>query len=111
MNLLPRKGPGRPRTKAPEIRTTVIISDLHLPLIDWPSYYAVKHFIAEKRPDYLFLDGDIIDCAEQSHFEKNPKIFGQTEEELQLANQVLDELQQTSPTTIIKYCEDCQWSA
>jgi hypothetical protein len=30
---------------------------------------------------------------------------------LQLANQVLDELQQTSPTTIIKYCEDCQWSA
>lgn len=100
---LPLRGPGRPRTLAPKIRSSVIISDLHLPLIDWPSYHAVIHFIKEKHPDYIFLDGDIIDCGEQSRFEKNPKIFGQMEEELRLANDVLDEIQATSPTSIIKY--------
>ena len=98
-----QRGPGRPRTQAPKIRSTVIVSDLHLPLIDWPSYRAVVHFIKDKRPDYLFLNGDIIDCAEQSRYEKSPAVFGQTEEELRLANEILDELQEASPTTIIKY--------
>lgn len=103
MHLLPRKGPGRPRTKAPEIRVTVYSTDYHIPFHDVAAYRAFCHFLAYVRPDYHIVLGDFIDATMLSTFAKDPAEANRTEEELLTANAVLDELQAASPNTITKY--------
>lgn len=102
MSILPQRGRGRPHTTNPEIRTTVITSDHHLPLINTASYRAVLNFIKDKRPDYHFLAGDILDCHDQSSFIKDPEQTGRTAESIDMANEMLNELAEVSPNTITK---------
>jgi hypothetical protein len=85
---LPLRGPGRPRTEPPKIRRTVVISNLHCPELDPAAFGAALSFIKDIRPDCLFLNGDIVDSYEISRFDKDPKRFGQTAEELEMANDV-----------------------
>src|SRR4051794_36175653 len=99
---LPGRKPGRPRSTPPEIRRTVVISDLHCPELDPAAFGAALSFIKDTRPDFLFLNGDIVDFYEISSFDKDPKRFGQTAEELEMANDVLDQLYNASPTTITR---------
>jgi predicted phosphodiesterase len=100
---VPLRGRGRPRTQAPKIVSTVVFSDVHVPETDWPSYHAMRHFIKDIQPQYIIINGDLLDCQESSRFDKDPKRFGQTEEELLLANRILDELAEASPHSIIKF--------
>jgi len=100
---LPARSKGRPRTQTPEIRTTLIISDLHIPEMDMAAYNATLHFIRDKRPTYLFVAGDMLDLHSFSSFAKDPELDHRTEESLEMANDVLDALQEASPTTIIKF--------
>lgn len=103
MNLsLPNRSKGRPRISPPQIRTTVITSDHHIPQMDTAAYRSVLYFIGDIRPDYHFLAGDILDCHDQSTFIKDPELSNRTEESLDLANQMLDELATVSPNTITK---------
>lgn len=97
-----KRAQGRPRQLSPEIRTTVITSDYHLPELDTASYRAVLHFIADRRPDFHFINGDLLDMHDQSSFLKDPELSNRTEESIEMANQVLDELYDASPTTITR---------
>lgn len=80
----------------------MITSDHHLPQMDTAAYRAVLHFIADIRPDYHFLAGDIFDLQDQSTFIKDPDLSNRTLEAIELGNQMLDELEKASPTTITK---------
>jgi hypothetical protein len=99
---VPLRGRGRPRTQAPKIRSTVVISDLHCPDLDPAAYGAVLSFIKDKCPDYLIIAGDLLDLYTASRFEKDPRIINRTQEELEMANDVLDQLQEASPSSIMK---------
>ena len=100
---VPLRGRGRPRTQAPKIQTVLISSDYHAPFVDWPTYHAMRHFLSDIRPDYHVINGDAIDAFELSRFSKDPHRFGQTVEELEIFNNILDELYEASPTTITKF--------
>lgn len=100
---LPLRSKGRPRSTPPQIRTTVISSDYHVPAHDVAAYKAVLNFIRDKRPDYHIIAGDLLDLYDQSRFAKDPRILNRTEEELDAANQILDELAEASPNTITKF--------
>src|SRR4051794_5220552 len=99
---LPLRGRGRPRTQNPEIRVTLITNDYQIPDIDWPVYRTVLHFLADLKPDFHYINGDFIDLYSQSHYAKDPEKAGKTAEELEIANRVLDELQEASPNSITK---------
>lgn len=99
---LPARSKGRPRTQTPEIRTTIVTADHHLPNLDTATFRAVLNFIRDTRPDYHFLAGDLLDCADLSTFTKDPDQTGRTTEAIELANIMLDELHEASPTTITK---------
>lgn len=102
MPILPHRGKGRPRIHQPEIRTTVLTADHHLPELHTPTYKAVLNFIRDIRPDYHILAGDILDCHDQSTYLKDPDLTGRTTEAIEMANVMLDELYDASPTTITK---------
>ena len=97
-----RRGRGRPRTQAPEIRRTVLSTDFHLPEHDEAAYAALTHFIADTRPDYHIILGDFLDLPSLSTFIKDPALEGRTQEALDTGNAILDELHDASPTTITK---------
>jgi hypothetical protein len=99
---LPKRGPGRPRTQAPKIRTTLITNDYHLPDVDIPTLKAVGQLILDLQPDYHIINGDFLDCYEQSKYEKDPRVLDRTRQELEMANEVLDEFARLSPSTITK---------
>src|SRR4051794_21023816 len=100
---LPLRGRGRPRTQAPKIQTVLVSSDYHIPFLDWPTYYAFKHFLADIKPTHHVINGDLLDAFEMSRFSKDPRRFGQTVEEVQMANRLLDELPAASPDTITTF--------
>lgn len=99
---LPQRGRGRPRTQAPRIRSTLITNDYQIPFVDWNVYRTVLHFLKDLKPDYHYVNGDFLDLYSQSRYTKDPNKAGQTAEELEIANHVLDELQEASPYSIIR---------
>ncbi len=99
---LPSRSKGRPRTNKPEIRRTIIVSDLHVPEIDTAAYRTFIHFLKDQRPDYLWLAGDLLDMHSFSSFLKDPNLDHRTEESLELMNDILTEIATVSPNTITK---------
>ena len=99
---LPLRAKGRPRVTRPEIRRTIIVSDLHVPEIDTAAYRTFIHFLQDQRPDYLWLAGDLLDMHSFSSFLKDPSLDHRTEESLNTMNGILDEIAAVSPNTIVK---------
>src|SRR5687768_4048974 len=100
---LPRRV-GRPMTKAPSIRTTLVINDLHIPYHDTQVLQSFLHYYNETQPDYLVINGDLIDAYELSKFDKSPERFGMTLDEIEQTNAILGKFQELSPETKIIYC-------
>ncbi len=73
-----------------------------MPDVDAAAYRSVLHYIGDKRPDYVIINGDLMDLSEQSSFLKDPRILNRTEEEILAANEVLDQIAEASPNSIIK---------
>ncbi len=67
------------------------------------AYRAFKNLLEYLRPDYHLILGDFIDATMLSTFPKDPEEANRTEEELETANTILDELYAASPNTITKY--------
>ena len=70
--------------EAPDGSRVLVLSDLQIPFVDAALEKARDQFISEWKPDYIFYDGDIMDCYELSSFDKNPhRIFGLEDEQEQ----------------------------
>ena len=103
MPILPQRGRGRPHTNSPEIRVTVISNDYQLPFVDWSVYATFKHFLADIKPDFHFINGDFLDLYPVSKYDKDPEMLDLARTEIETANTVLDELYAASPSTITKF--------
>ncbi len=99
---VPLRSRGRPRTTPPEIRKTVLSTDWHVPQQDTAAFASLLNFIGDIRPHYHIILGDILDLPSLSTFLKDPALEGRTEEALETANAMLDQLHAASPTTITK---------
>jgi UDP-2,3-diacylglucosamine pyrophosphatase LpxH len=85
------------------IERAVCISDLHIPFQDKTAVQLVLKFISQFKPDYVFLNGDIIDCWEISRFDKPLFIDSRLKDEICATVIFFDELRQASPNSRIIY--------
>ena len=60
-------------SKAPDSERIAIISDLHHPFHDIPTWHAVAAFLDDFQPDIIVWNGDIGDFYSISVFDKNPQ--------------------------------------
>lgn len=51
----------------------LILSDIHLPYHSVPAITAAFDWAKKRKPDTILLNGDIIDCHQQSDFVRDPK--------------------------------------
>lgn len=83
-------------------KTTLILSDLHIPFHDPPAIRAVIEQAKGLNPSCILLNGDVCDFFSVSRFDKNPT-ESSLKQELQLTRQFLGWLRQTFPKARIIY--------
>lgn len=50
-----------------------ILNDIHLPYQDNEAITAAFNFAKKEKPDFIFINGDLLDFHQLSHFEKDPR--------------------------------------
>lgn len=80
----------------------VIINDLHIPFYDQHATKACLDFTFEKKPDMVYLNGDILDCYNQSKFQPDVRRRN-TRDEMNAGRQFLALLRHKLPNTRIVY--------
>lgn len=83
----------------------VQLSDIHFPYQDDKAIKAVIKFIKDKQPEYIILNGDIVDMYDCSSFDKNPDRMNTFQQELNLAYSLFKELRKVAPNAKIIYIE------
>jgi len=81
----------------------IVLNDIHFPFEDEPLVEKVTSFIHELRPDRIFLNGDILDCAEISSYDRSPITTPKLIDELTITRNWLDRLRTNNPTADIYY--------
>jgi len=81
----------------------VCTGDWHVPFEDKQSLRNTLNFIYQQRPDYLVLNGDIVDFYAISHFSRDPDRVLKLQEELDGAKEYLKEIRKRLPNTRIVY--------
>jgi predicted phosphodiesterase len=51
----------------------LILNDIHIPYHDVEALTAVLDFAKKEKPDFIFVNGDLLDFHQLSYFEKDPK--------------------------------------
>ena len=90
--------PGIPKTGL-----DIVINDIHFPFEDEKLLAKVTSFIVEIRPDRIFLNGDIMDCAEISSYDKSPITTPKLMDEINITRAWLDNLRTNNPSADIYY--------
>lgn len=73
------------------------VNDFHIPFHDKILLDLFYEFLAYFKPDKIFLIGDLLDCYSLSFFDKDPTRLGRFQDELDIANNVLNELYRLCP--------------
>lgn len=81
----------------------ICINDLHIPFHDINATSLCFEFIKEQQPNYLVLNGDIIDCYWESTFVKNPNHHTYLQEECDAFYKLFHSLKKYIPNTKIVY--------
>jgi predicted phosphodiesterase len=84
-----------------KVKKIVILSDLHAPYEDKKAFTLALKVIKDIKPEYLILNGDIIDCYSVSSHPKTPGRFSNLKEEIQEAIQRIDELEACKVPNVI----------
>ena len=80
----------------------VVIGDVHVPLHDKKAVKLVRKVMKDIEPDYLFINGDFMDCAEVSSYTKSRKDFS-FDDEVKVARKELEEWAKYAKNTIFTY--------
>lgn len=83
--------------------TAVVINDLHIPYHDEKAVNLVFDCIIDIQPQYLILNGDILDFYGCSKFEKKPDRFIMLQEEIDIFYRKFKNLRKSIPNTEIHY--------
>ena len=91
-----------PYIVGPEIKSTLIISDLHIPYHNPRAIKSAVGMAIDKKVDSVILDGDIIDAYELSSFIRDPNVRN-FKGEVELLKQFFDYLEDQLPNARIIY--------
>lgn len=83
----------------------VIASDLHIPYQDMRAVRLLFYFLKEFQPDYLVLNGDVMDCWAISKFDKSPKFGSGLADEIEETIDILKTFRKICPNTKMIYIE------
>lgn len=72
----------------------LIIGDVHLPYQDNEAITACLHFAKKEKPDFIFINGDLLDFHQLSYFMKDPR-KKRFSEELDIMKEFLEVLKKT----------------
>jgi UDP-2,3-diacylglucosamine pyrophosphatase LpxH len=87
----------------PNYRKTLIVSDLHVPFQDKKAVKSMLAFSKWYKPNYIFLNGDIIDFYAISRFDKDPKRIDSLQDEINETVDFLTEFRNVNKKAIITY--------
>ena len=82
-----------------EVEQALVIADLHGTEVDRKAFSIVLAVLADLKPRYCFLDGDIVSFDSIARFSKDPRVALILQDELDQGNEILDALQEASPGT------------
>lgn len=85
----------------------MVINDVHIPFQDNKALDLVLYFAKcySNRLDYLFINGDLIDCWEISKYDKVPKSAREFSDEVEETKDILKLIRKLLPNTKIIYIE------
>jgi UDP-2,3-diacylglucosamine pyrophosphatase LpxH len=86
-----------------KLEKSVVIGDLHIPYQDKKAVSKVLQFIQYFKPDNIFINGDLIDCLDISHFEKPLERHQNLAEEIEEAKYFLLQLRSIAIKSRIFY--------
>ena len=89
--------PYRPSVYGRPFRTTVFLSDIHIPLADPFALRAARAFVKDVQPDDLILGGDIADLESASMHPGNPMKQPAMPAEVQATTDLIDALRADLP--------------
>ncbi len=99
-------------TKVADGKRMVVVSDMQIPYHDprllgspHKKMAIVEKFIREYQPDYIFIDGDGVDCYQLSTFDKNPRRIFNTKDELKMAGNMIDGFRKAAPNAEIVWID------
>jgi predicted phosphodiesterase len=83
----------------------IVLSDLHIPFQDEKAVELVFRFIRDFNPEYVFLDGDVLDCFEISRFNQPIDLGKHLKDELAETRLFFTRLRGILPDAKIIYIE------
>ena len=81
----------------------ICINDLHIPFHDEKAVKLVFNFIKQQQPNELILNGDILDCYQQSKFTKDPAHKLYLQDEADMFYSIFSDLRKWIPNTKVSY--------
>lgn len=88
----------------PDIKKLVAASDFHIPFYDPILLDLFYHFLADFKPDILVINGDFLDCASISKFDKVPHRH-RFKNDLEIGKKILRKFRDILPNAEIYYIE------
>lgn len=88
-----------------DLKTFVLVSDIHFPYQDKKALEAFKTFHINKHIDYIILNGDILDFYDVSKYDKNPDRINSLQKELNLAYSFMEDLRYSHPESSIVFIQ------
>jgi predicted phosphodiesterase len=86
-----------------QLESSLFIHDVHIPYHDLPAVNAVLELAAYKKPDHIFLNGDIIDFYSVSDYLKDPERAQSLQEDIDATIAFLTALRSAAPGAKIYY--------
>lgn len=93
------------RRPSHNLRTVVIANDFHIPFHDEAALALLKRFLKRERPEWLILNGDLVDFWEISAFDRTPRTGPTLAEEVRAGRKVLIAFRRLLPSARITWIE------
>lgn len=84
-------------------KKAIVINDLHIPYHDEKAVDLVFDCIVDTQPDYLILNGDILDFYGCSKFQKKPDKLLMLQDEIDIFYKLFKDLRPYIPNTEVRY--------
>ncbi|MGM0641498.1 MAG: metallophosphoesterase [Thermotogota bacterium] len=83
--------------KSKDVKKVMVVSDHHIPYIDYKADAVAKGYAKQYKPDYYVINGDLNDCYSISIFDKNPERKYTIKQEIDQTKKYLKGLKNTLP--------------
>jgi hypothetical protein len=89
----------------PKYKKTLILGDIHAPYYDKRAFNAMLAFSKWWKPEYIYLNGDIIDFYSISRFDKDPSRIVSLQDDIDCAHDLIKQVRKANPNAGITFNE------